>query len=316
MAIVKPEAMDFSKQTFSMIIYGSPGTGKTTMALSAPKPLLLDFDNGISRVRAEHRKDTSVCANYEEVLADISSPAIKDYETIVIDTGGSFITYLKDWAFRTRPGCKTKDGNFNSMKGYGEIKNEFARFTEMITKVMKKNVIYVFHSVESADKDGNPIQRLMCEGSTKNTVWTPCDFGGYVQMLGRERVICFTPEQEYFAKGTHGIVGQIPVPELAPGVKNDFLTRLFETARKNIQAESDLFTPKKSQYDAVMKKVDEILAGVTNLEELNAAFADIGNLEHALTSKKEAGVKLNEKAKELGCVFDKAEKTYKAKETA
>lgn len=316
MAIIKPEAMDFSKQTFSMIIYGSPGTGKTTMALSAPKPLLLDFDNGVSRVRAEHRKDTSVCANYEEVLKDIESPAMKDYETIVIDTGGSFITFLKDWAFRTRPGCRTKDGNFNSMKGYGEIKTEFARFTEHITKVMKKNVIYVFHSVESADKDGNPIQRLMCEGATKNTVWTPCDFGGYVQMLGRERVICFTPEQEYFAKGTHGITGQIQVPELSPGVKNDFITRLFDTARKNIQAENDVFTPQKKKYEDAMAKVAEILSGVTNLEELNAAYASIGALDHALTSKKEAGVKLNGKAKALGCVFDKAAQAYKVKENA
>ena len=314
MAIVKPEAMDFSKQTFSMIIYGSPGTGKTTMALSAPNPLLLDFDNGISRVRAEHRKDTSVCANYEEVLKDIESPAMKDYETIVIDTGGSFITFLKDWAFRTRPGCRTKDGNFNSMKGYGEIKTEFARFTEMITKVMKKNVIYVFHSVESADKDGNPIQRLMCEGATKNTVWTPCDFGGYVQMLGRERYICFTPEQEYFAKGTHGITGQIPVPELAPSVKNDFITRLFETARKNIQAENDVFAPQKKQYEDVMKQVDELLSGVNTLDEMNQAVATIAGMDHALTSKKEAGVKIKKAANALGFVYDKTAQAYVVKE--
>ena len=32
MAIVRPESMDFSKQTFSMIIYGSPGVGKTTLS--------------------------------------------------------------------------------------------------------------------------------------------------------------------------------------------------------------------------------------------------------------------------------------------
>ena len=314
MAIVKPEAMDFSKQTFSMIIYGSPGTGKTTMALSAPNPILLDFDNGISRVRAEHRKDTSVCATYEEILTDIYSPAMKDYETVVIDTGGSFITYLKDWALRTRNGCKTKDGSFNSIKGFGEVKNEFARFTEMLKTTMHKNVIYVFHSVESADKDGNPIQRLMCEGSTKNTVWTPCDFGGYVQMIGNERYICFTPEQEYFAKGTHGITGKIPVPELAPGDKNDFITRLFENARANIQHENDVFTPQKEAYDAAMSKVEEILSGVSNLDELNAACASIGVLDHALTSKKESGVKLNKKAKELGCTFDKAAQAYVIKE--
>ena len=53
--IVKPENMNFSDKTFSMIIYGSPGVGKTTLALSAPDPILLDFDRGVSRVRAEHR---------------------------------------------------------------------------------------------------------------------------------------------------------------------------------------------------------------------------------------------------------------------
>ena len=135
-------------------------------------------------------------------------------------------------------------------------------------------------------------------------------------MLGRERVICFTPEQEYFAKGTHGITGQIPVPELSAGVKNDFITRLFDTARKNIQAENDVFTPQKKKYEDAMAKVAEILSGVTNLDELNAAYASIGALDHALTSKKEAGVKLNAKAKELGCVFDKAAQAYKVKENA
>ena len=53
--ILTPEKMDFSRQTFSAIIYGSPGIGKTTLACSAPKPLLIDFDRGVSRVRADHR---------------------------------------------------------------------------------------------------------------------------------------------------------------------------------------------------------------------------------------------------------------------
>ena len=53
--ILTPEKMDFSKQTFSAIIYGSPGIGKTTLACSAPRPLLIDFDRGVSRVRADHR---------------------------------------------------------------------------------------------------------------------------------------------------------------------------------------------------------------------------------------------------------------------
>ena len=68
MAFINPEEMDFSGQKFSAILYGSPGVGKTTLALSAPDPVLIDFDRGVSRVRAQHRKPTIVCKTYEEVL--------------------------------------------------------------------------------------------------------------------------------------------------------------------------------------------------------------------------------------------------------
>ena len=75
--ILTPEKMDFSKQTFSAIIYGSPGIGKTTLACSAPKPLLIDFDRGVSRVRADHRVTTVVADTYEEVWNDQSNSLVK-----------------------------------------------------------------------------------------------------------------------------------------------------------------------------------------------------------------------------------------------
>lgn len=40
--------------TIKMMLYGQAGMGKTTVALSAPKPLLLDFDNGVKRVNMAH----------------------------------------------------------------------------------------------------------------------------------------------------------------------------------------------------------------------------------------------------------------------
>lgn len=312
--IVKPEAMDFSGQRFSAIIYGSPGVGKTTLALSAPDPILLDFDRGISRVRAQHRKPTSVCNTYEEVLEDIHSPEMSDFQTIVIDTGGSFITFLKDWSMRTKQGARLKNGEFNSLKGFGFVKAEFNRFTEEIKTTLNKNVIYVFHSVESTDKDGNPVQRLLCEGATKNTVWMSCDFGGYVQMIGDQRYICFTPEQEFFAKGSHGIHGKRAIPVLASDTQNDFMTRLFDEARANIKAENDMFAPVRERYQAVMLQVAEIINGVVDADAANAAVASIQTLEHALTSQKEASAMLKEKAGALGLVYSKSNGGFVAKE--
>ena len=314
MAIIRPENMDFSKQTFSAIIYGSPGVGKTTLALSAPSPVLIDFDDGVSRVKASHRAPTIVCSTYEEVLADINSPEMKEFETIIIDTGGSFVTFLKDWAFRTKSDARTKAGQFNSLKGFGYVKSEFASFTDKIKTVLKKNVIYVFHSQEQVDKDGNPLQRLMCEGSCRNTVWNPCDFGGYVQMIGSKRVICFSPTQEYFAKGTHGITGEMPIPVLDDKTPNDFMTKLFERARQSIVAENDAFAPQKKQYEETMAKVREIVENTNDAATADAAVELIKELEHALTSKKEASVILKARTDALGLKWDKSAGGYVAKE--
>ncbi len=304
--IVTPENMSFDNKKFSMILYGSPGVGKTTLALSAPDPILIDFDRGMSRVRTQHRKTAIFCDTYEDVLSDLESPAMKDFQTIVVDTGGSFITYLQDWAMRSDPKVNKQKNGAISLKGFGAVKQEFNRFTGYVKDTLNKNLIYVFHSMEQTDKDGNPQVRLMCEGAAKNIVWTPCDFGGYVQMIGNQRVVCFTPEQEYFAKGCHGIKGQLIVPELGPNDENNFISRLFDKAKANIAAEAEAYAPIKAQYEAVMETVRKLLESVTDAESANKVSADIQALAHASTSLKESSKMLKDKAASIGLVYSKS----------
>jgi len=310
MAVKEANEMTFSDKRFSMILYGSPGTGKSTLALSAPDPVHIDFDRGVSRVKAQHRKTTIVCNTYEEVLEDLKNPKVVSCQTLIIDTGGSFITFLQDWAMRDNPAVNKQKSGGISIKGFGAVKSEFNRFTGIVKEVMNKNVIYVFHSVEEKDKDGNPIQRLLCEGSARNNVWQPCDFGGFVQMIGNKRTVSFSPEQEFFAKGCHGIDGRRDIPTLKETNKNDFLTRLFDEARNSITAEADAFVAIQEQYEAAMAAGRDIVASIIDVDTANAAMPDIKAIEHAFTSEKEVGVLFNAKIKDLGLFYDRVLKAY------
>ena len=312
--ITLPEEMTFTDKNFSMILYGPPGIGKTTLALSAPDPLLIDFDHGISRVKAQHRKATMVCKTYEEVLSDVERPEIASFKTFVIDTGGSFVTYLQDWAMRTNPAQNRQKNGALSLKGFGAVKQEFQRFTGYVRDVMRKNIIYVFHSDEQKDKDGNPIQRLLCEGAVRNIVWQPCDFGGYMQMIGTRRVISFTPETEFFAKGCYGIEGQREIPTLRQTDTNDFLTRLFEEARSNIEADNEAFAPVREQYKNTMQSVRDALDAVTDAQTATDAASYVASLTHVLTSQKEARALLKEKTDSIGLKWNKETGKYEAQE--
>lgn len=303
--ITKPEAMSFDSKKFSVLLYGSPGVGKTTLALSAPDPIIIDFDRGMSRVKAQHRKTAIFCDTYEEVRSDLASPEIKEFQTIIVDTGGSFVSFLQDWAMRVNPVINKQKNGAISLKGFGAVKSEFISFTNYVKDVLNKNIVYVFHSQEQTDKDGNPQHRLMCEGAAKNIVWTPCDFGGYIQMIGDKRVISFAPEQEYFAKGCHGINGKYSIPQLGMNDANDFLTRIFETAKANIAAEDEAFAPIREQYKEVMAQITVIINGVTDAESANAAVMTIPGMDHVLTSKKEASAMLKAKADSLGLKYTK-----------
>ena len=305
MPIVKPDAMDFSNKNIIMIISGLPGTGKTTLALSAPDVLLIDTDEGMARVNPAHRKDASICKTYEEVLADIKA-AEGTYKTIVIDTCGALIDYMKEWAMRTDPKASKKDGGF-SLQGYGIIKSEFIRLSAELRK--KFNVIYLFH--ESMTKiDENVFYELVVEGSARTLVYQPADLAAHLFIQSGKRYLGFTPTEQYSAKSAYGISGLIEVPALAEGDDNNFLTKLFQKVRANLAAESSAVTPQKKKYEEAMQYAREMVEAVNSPEQVAETADGIKRLDHALTSKKEALALLSKRCEELGIVFDKNKKAY------
>lgn len=310
MAIIKPQEMDFSKDNIIMIISGLPGVGKTTVAFSAPDVLLIDTDNGVKRVNPQHRKDASVCQTYEELLSDMKTPEFAQYKTVAIDTTGAFIELLKDWAMRNNPSANKKGGGI-SQQGFGIVKSEFLRFSAELKRT--HNVIYIFHTSKSKDQEGNFIYDLMCEGAAREIVWQPADLGAYMQIVGNDRYLCFTPTQSYSAKSSYGIKGMIKIPELKEGEPNEFITQLFEKVKKNMAEENKAFAPQKEAYEKVMEDGRQILETITDIETFEVAKKTLESLEHSLTSEKELRSLLKDKMAELGITYNKETKSYEQK---
>lgn len=309
MPIVKPETMDFSHKNIIIILSGLPGTWKTTTACSAMHAFLADFDEGLARVNPAHRIDASICKTYEEFLADVKEAEGK-YETIIIDTCGALIEYMKDWAMRTDPKASKKDGGF-SLQGYGIIKTEFLRLSAELRK--KFNVVFLFHENMTKNGDDGVFYELVVEGSARTLVYQPADLAGHLFVQNGKHYIGFTPTEQYSAKSAYGIKGIIEIPELKEGDPNNFLQKLFDKVRANLAAESATVSAEKKQYDEAMAMAKVIVKNVEGVDDIPDAVKGINDLKHALTSQKEAKALLKSRLDELGIVWNKAAKKYEYK---
>ena len=305
--IKKPAEMMNETSKFRVLIAGYPGIGKTTLGLSAPKPLLIDVDFGINRTMASVRKDYIQPESYEELLNDLKGD-LSDYETIVIDTGGKLLELMKAYVIKNDIKNAKKDGTL-SLQGYGAVGREFTRFMNYIYFELRKHCVIIFHAVEEKQEEETKL-RILVEGSTKNTVWQNVELGGFIEMRGDKKVIGFNNCERYFAKSSFGIKGNYTIPELNGTQQNDFLTKLFEQANKNIQEESKIFEEERKQYQEVINKYIPIVESMT-VENANEVMDLIKNIDnHFLTSVKEIKDHFAKKFKELNLVWNKDKQQY------
>lgn len=320
--IVKPETMTFAGKKVRILIAGFPGIGKTTLALSSPKPLYVDVDLSAERINREVlnlaagvtqprdyrelRQDLGMDCSEQELQTVCSNLA--DFETIVIDTGGKLLTIMGQYGKSIEPKYGQKDGSL-SLKGYGWLGKEFQRFLDHIIYRLDKNIVIVFHTIE--DKDGDDVKlRIKAEGGAKNAVWEVMDLGGFMEMHGNQRTIGFSNCERYFAKGTRGIHGIYTIPELAPGKPNDFLTKLFASYNEVSAQEAAKAATEKAAYDVAMRKGQQIISSIVDAESATAAMPKMKRIKHALTSEKELAVAFNNQIKSLNLFYDKVLKAY------
>jgi DNA polymerase III delta prime subunit len=307
--IKKATDLNFTNKKLKVLIAGYPGIGKTTLALSAPAPLLLDLDKGVDLVEAKFRGATSVVTSFDELMEDLKNADLEEIQTIVVDTGGKLLELLKPKVIAEDPKNGQRDGAL-TLKGYGAVSRSFSNFMNFLD-TLNKHVVILFHAKEERDGDSVKL-RILVEGSTKDVIWQSMDLGGFIEMRGKQRVIGFSNCERYFAKATHSIKGTYEIPDTGEVGKNTFLTDMFKKAIDDLNSEVKQYANQKQIYDQAMYAGRKLINEAEDLQTFNAIIKDIQNLTHILTSKEELRHLLTTKAQQLNFVWSKESNAYVA----
>ena len=82
-----------------VVLYGQPSIGKTTLALTASKPVLIDFDAGSHR--AGWPSPRVEIGSWRDVV-DMEPDDFAAFDTVVIDTAGRALDFLTAQLISTR----------------------------------------------------------------------------------------------------------------------------------------------------------------------------------------------------------------------
>lgn len=284
-------------QPISCLIYGQPGTGKTTLALSADKPVLIDLDRGLYRVEKRFQCPSLQVENYQQILDLLKSGELAPFNTIVIDTLGKLVDRMGDYVARQNPKFKQGDGTL-SMKAWGAIKVQFTALVKQIFN-SNKSVIFVAHEKEDKDDDIRFV-RPDVSGSSGKDIVKELDLMGYMEMKGNKRTVSFTPNEKYYAKNALNLPPVIEVPNTASG-NTFFQDKIVAAVAEKRRQEAELLADYESLKNIIETKVGEI----KDIAGLNEIYGEIRGLQVIWDSQFFANKLLKEKAVELKAKYSR-----------
>lgn len=293
------------------LIYGQAGMGKTTFAISSPKPLLFDFDNGVHRVNYNHLQDvdTVQIESYQNFLDVINNEDLTPYETLVIDTGGKLLDYMGDYIVKNNPKMGRANGML-TLQGYGERKSTFSALVKKIS-IMGKHIVFVAHRETKTEGDDT---RYVPQfgGSNYDSLVTELDLVGYMEANGRDRTITFDPTSRNDGKNTCNLPSIIKIPAILdekgqPTAENNYMEH---HVIKPYYARLEEQKKAGEEYNNLIIEMQTDINGIITPDAANEFISNIDDWEHVGNSKLAASKMLAKKAKDLGFTFNKETKTY------
>lgn len=289
--IQKPEELIVDKLT--TVIYGSPGTGKTSLSFTADAPLLLDFSSAGSH-RASHRKDTIFVKDYKEVQnisKDIAQ--LKNYKSIVIDDVGSLIDLMTFNIVNSGKKGVAYNGVL-AQQGWGELKLMFQNFyTEL--KKLDKDIVFIAHDREKEVVGERPLVRPDISGGTYSLICKYADTIAYIERKGKANFLNFAPGEKVIAKNCADFES-FEIPNYKDENFEGFYAKIIQLVKDNLNSKSKSFF--------TFCKFRETISTLESVYDFQNTLESIKTIEDKNIQLKVKGIFAN-KMKSLGFKYDK-----------
>lgn len=312
MTLIKKAAELEINSAIKMMIYGQAGMGKTTLALSAPAPLLIDFDGGVKRVNMNHLQGVDIVqvntwAEVNQLFGEDLSP----YQTIVIDTIGKMMDFIISYK------CGSKQP---SIRDWGGINQEFQSFTRNLSN-LGKNIIFVAHRDSRKSGDDTVFIPALRE-KNYNSIVTELDLLGYLEMRSEQgvqrRTITFDPTSLNDGKNTCGLPSMMVIPTIIDRQGNMTQPNNYVT-EQIIKPYNAMLRTKQDEiarYTNTVSEIREAVELITDARSANEFAARIKEFDHIGSSLQMARSLFSDKVKSLGLEYDKEAKQYKDPQAA
>lgn len=278
--------------TLCFTIYSQPGLGKTSLAFTASRPLLLDFDKGAHR--AVDRKDTVQVSDWRDV-AGITAADVAAYDTIIIDTVGKALDVLAQDIIRGN--SRLSHGGALSQQGWGQLGVRFSAFLKLL-RSFGKDVILIAHMDEQ--KDGDSIkERLKISGGSKDLVLTDSDVIARISIISKQRYLVFSPTETAFGKDPAGL-GEVAIPNARTPEYAECLSGIIHQIKERLNALSEEQVAHKQEVEWFA----EHLPKIDSVDDIN------GLVGRAKDAGRDVARLLHDRATEIGLTFDRASGEY------
>lgn len=252
MKIVKSDDPQ-AKPSIIMLVYGNGGVGKSTFASTAPKPLLVDCENGSKYFGLRGIKlDVAHISGWSDMQGIFDIAKSGEYETIIIDPIGELMEKLKNFMVAKADRKLVQSDGSPSMAGWGWLKDTM-RSTLKIIRDSGVNLLIVAH-VDEKEVEGVLVKRPKIMTKISEELIAFVDVVGYMTTVIVEgevkRIIRVQPSETYEAKDRTEQLGAIIPPNFTDIIDACQGTKTFKWSNEKAMKSDSNEDKKADKEDA------------------------------------------------------------------